>query len=392
MRSSEPLRRLFSSFICPVSSTTTSTRPLYRCLHSSRRLDQRKSRTTKAKTQEPYDPSAPYTNHLLPQSELSVSHARAKLEYSPKPRKGLKNYSKEELEALEKEYTPEQIAAVMAGEEAISTQDIADQGVLLQGPMTLDYLDDFSQHRPVVDKNPETPGVRDPKTGKMPNFRWKDNHDLVNDLEDWLDAQPDDGGNELMWDKFLNENPLYDSKVNLDGARSYVAPEIFPIDDPIMQAQARAGAAQAGDRNELEAGYAALSKRTGYSIPDIKKFNVKFLVTRFVSNQTRLGKARSIYHLTIAGDGNGLLGIGEAKSQQATEARKKAILSAIKNIVPIQRYEGRTIFGNVKGKSGATELELFARHPGKYSSLVESFLLMISRFRLSWSITYLGNV
>ena len=374
MRSSEPLRRLVSvSFTGTSFGSSSSSRPLYRCLHSSsRRHDQKKSKATSTTTttaittkKERYDPSAPYTNHLIPESELSVRHAKAKGEYVPRPYKGLKKYSKEEIEALKKEYTPEQMAAVMAGEEAISTQDIADQSVLHQGPMTLDYLDDFSQHRPVVDKKAEVIGVRDPKTGKMPKFRWKDDHDLADDLEDWLDAQPEDGGNELEWEKFLSKHPFYDSKTRLEGARSSVAPEIFPIDDPIMQAQARASAAQGSDRNELEQAYAALSKQTGYVVHELKKFNVKFLVRRFVSNQTRLGKARSVYFLTIAGNGDGLLGIGEAKSQQASEARNKAILNAIKNVVPIQRYEGRTIYGNVKGKSGATELELFTRHPGE---------------------------
>jgi small subunit ribosomal protein S5 len=113
--------------------------------------------------------------------------------------------------------------------------------------------------------------------------------------------------------------------------------------------------------------YTEMMRKTGMSTRDIHKFytqNSRVLVERFVSNQTRLGKIRSCYALAIAGDQNGRLGIGEAKSVEPNTAWRKARLLAMQNLKPIRRYEDRTIYGNVSAKVGATTVNLFARPPG----------------------------
>ncbi|KAL8742979.1 MAG: hypothetical protein Q9184_008169 [Pyrenodesmia sp. 2 TL-2023] len=71
-----------------------------------------------------------------------------------------------------------------------------------------------------------------------------------------------------------------------------------------------------------------------------------------------------MYFLAVAGNGRGLVGIGEGKSAEPEEARTQAKNAAIRNMQPIPRYEGRTIYGDVKGKVAATEVELMTRPPG----------------------------
>lgn len=100
---------------------------------------------------------------------------------------------------------------------------------------------------------------------------------------------------------------------------------------------------------------------------ELRKVMLKPLVSHRVVNQTHMGKIGSMYCLTIAGNGNGLLGIGEGKAVEPEDARKQADLRAIRNMEPIHRYENRTIFGEVHGKVGATELVLMSRPPGKHS-------------------------
>ncbi|KMU82160.1 hypothetical protein CIHG_10520 [Coccidioides immitis H538.4] len=110
----------------------------------------------------------------------------------------------------------------------------------------------------------------------------------------------------------------------------------------------------------------------GEYMQQIKGLRVKALVTHSVVNQTRLGKIRKTYVLSVAGNGKGLLGIGEGKSEEPTEARVQSQYRAIRNMQPILRYEDRTIFGDVKGKVGAVELQLMHRPPGKVSSISRS--------------------
>jgi small subunit ribosomal protein S5 len=107
-----------------------------------------------------------------------------------------------------------------------------------------------------------------------------------------------------------------------------------------------------------------LLQTTGYTLDMIRSLKLKTLVSHPVVNQTRLGKVRRQYCLSIAGNGNGLLGIGEAKSEESGDAVTQSKYRAIRNMQPIMRYENRTIFGDVRGKVGAIELKLMTRPPG----------------------------
>ncbi|KAK6363840.1 28S ribosomal protein S5, mitochondrial [Orbilia blumenaviensis] len=118
-----------------------------------------------------------------------------------------------------------------------------------------------------------------------------------------------------------------------------------------------------------------LARLTGFSIRYLTTLKIRELVSHRVTNQTRLGKIAKQYVLTIAGDGNGMIGIGEASSTTMELASRLSQYQAIKNLRPIIRYEDRTIYGNVKVKLGAVEVQLMSRPPGE---IFQSFRWYIS--------------
>lgn len=114
--------------------------------------------------------------------------------------------------------------------------------------------------------------------------------------------------------------------------------------------------------------YQEIQRLTGMSLYELQSLFNKVLVTRFVHNQTRLGKVRSLSVLAICGNGNGRLGMAMAKSTEPEVATQTAKLLAIRNMKPVRRYENRTVYGNVKAKVSGTVVELFARPPGMFTS------------------------
>lgn len=156
------------------------------------------------------------------------------------------------------------------------------------------------------------------------------------------------------------------SMTGFDGGDTALAPDL-PSKVPGVAGLYKQQMGEEDEGLDPEGTYQDLKKKTGLSTSEIIEiFNrsTKVLVRRFVSNQTRLGKIRSTYILAVAGNGNGLLGMGEAKSVDSEISLKKAKLAAIENMVPIRRYENRTIYGNVETKIGGTIVQLFTRPPG----------------------------
>lgn len=143
-----------------------------------------------------------------------------------------------------------------------------------------------------------------------------------------------------------------------------VAPDIPKINDPGVRWETPGDEDASAADDETAVAYARLAKAINQSVETIRKYRTKTLVTHRVVNQTRLGKIDSMYFLVVAGDEKGMVGIGEGKAAEGDEASRVARLNAIRNMKPIRRYENRTIFGEVKGKSGAAEVTLAARPPG----------------------------
>lgn len=318
-------------------------------------------------------------------------------------------YSAEEKKVLRKAYSPEQMAALEAGEAAINPKDLTVQGRLRDDPYRLQYLDDFKNIQPIIDKRP--------KTKPAPNLRAKfmDSEQFTEDLMKWAekffpagmetktvkDFLPDDVKDlpEEEWhprarakdEKALEEYLLATDgtqEINLEeggptsvdildyllerstltdrgqGSNSALAPAL-PNQVPGVAGLYKHAVDPADEGLDDTGEYQDLKKQTGMTVRALKSFTVKTLVLRFVSNQTRLGKIRSASVMALAGNKDGWLGLGVSKSTEVAVAMQKAKLAAIRDMQPIRRYEGRTIYGNVEAKVSGTVVRLSARPPGK---------------------------
>ncbi|KAF2667259.1 hypothetical protein BT63DRAFT_480261 [Microthyrium microscopicum] len=112
------------------------------------------------------------------------------------------------------------------------------------------------------------------------------------------------------------------------------------------------------------AAYKKLSHRLNVDLDYLKRLRCRVLIMHRVVNQTRIGKIQSFYCLSIAGNDNGLVGIGEGKSAETVDAMLQSRMAALRNMQPINRYERRTIYGTQEAKVGGTTVKLFARPPG----------------------------
>ncbi|KAJ3554491.1 hypothetical protein NPX13_g10596 [Xylaria arbuscula] len=268
------------------------------------------------------------------------------------------------------------MAALEAGEAAIDPKDLTIQGRIRRDPYRPVYLDDFSKILPIIDKPPKT----HPPPPEKVRFMTEEEH--ADDLEKVIEGLiPKDVNFEGMSDEQIDQTLM--DKVDFDMAEAKYFDEhtaLANYDKPSNSAVApglgknlrgvsglyKAPIDPEDDGMDNEGEFQDLKRKTGLPIADIKTlyFSSKKLVTRFVTNQTRLGKVQSTWILAIAGNRNGRLGIGEAKSVESGVALAKAKQLAVLNMKPIPRYEDRTIFGSVEAKVGATIVKLEARPPG----------------------------
>ena len=260
----------------------------------------------------------------------------------------------------EQNYSPEQVEAIEAASKLINPENFkVGKGAPRTDPWSMNYYDNFEKINPVVDKP-----IRAPMTNIDDTQRMKTEEEFDQDLAKLMENLP---ASEQEGVKMFEE---FDKNLRLTTGReeaernppSAMAPMI-----PSPETATKKRELGVGDKTP-EPALIQLMQMTGFSQEEIRGLRVKTVLMRIVTNQTRLGKIRSMYYLTIAGNRNGLLGIGEGKASEAPEARLQSHHRAIRSMKPILRYENRTIFGDVKGKVGATELELYARPPGKLFS------------------------
>ncbi|KAK4241059.1 hypothetical protein C8A03DRAFT_12653 [Achaetomium macrosporum] len=322
-------------------------------------------------------------------------------------------YTPEEIEQLRNRYSPEQIAALEAGEAAIDPRDLTVQGRLRVDPYTLPYIDDFAETQPIIDKRPKWKDAPDPNARfmNMDEFtqdliRWADKFqqgDVTGMLKTLVDFVPEEFQKvpEAQWPGEVREEAhkafqnYLEAEVNKQKDRDPDEMGSGPTDADVLQyilersamtdnnrttdtslahalpskvpgvAGLYKAAIDPADKGLDDIGiYQDLKKRTGMSVQNILRLQTKMLVWRHVSNQTRLGKVRKTSIMYVAGNGDGWLGIGEAKSTEGSIASMKARLLAIRNMRPIRRYENRTIYGTVEAKVSGTIVKMAARPPG----------------------------
>ncbi|RVX66863.1 hypothetical protein B0A52_09593 [Exophiala mesophila] len=274
-------------------------------------------------------------------------------------------------------YTREQRAAIEAAKKFDTMKHLKEyRGGMRTGPYKLEYFDDLTQIDPVIDKP-----VRNPMTNIDDNQRMKDDEDFADDfLEQAMQSHQminvrDESGTEYLddevaddaWNKFDQGMRMTTGRPEAELAPpSALAPDL-PLLSPsnLKQKSSSKNSDSAGqDKQAVSPELITLLQMTGLTPKQFAGIRVRSLIQHRVVNQTRLGKIQRIYTLAVAGNGNGLIGIGEAKSAEASDARIQSQYRAIRNMQPILRYENRTIFGQVKAKVSATELELSPRPPG----------------------------
>ena len=265
------------------------------------------------------------------------------------------------MAALSAKYTPDQIESIKAGEAAIPPEDIVQQGVINRGPMTIDYLDDFSRMQPIIDKP-----VRAPEENYDPNLRFKTDDELAEDLHNWVTNLPENA-DRVEWQKYIdNARVMVGNEQAERNPHSYLMPDLPKLKHEGLLGTKDPDEQESPEGEEPDEALRRLILHTGYSRQQIRRLLTKNLVFHSVTNQTRMGKVQSMYCLYVAGNGKGLLGIGEGKSTEPEDARRQAEYAAIRLMQPVPRYEERTIYGDVKGKVGGTEVELMTRHPGGF--------------------------
>lgn len=358
---------------------------------------------------------SPFKNVKADEVNLNDPETRRKFKEESLP-----DWDETDLKSLKKKYTPEQLSAVQLGEEIIDADDLAVQGRIRNDPYAFEYLEDFSKVRPVVDKRVKTYRPVDTTAKFMTPDEFGDDfvefvrqlnekrgvsHDITYEQaltmyeemrSKMLNSDPASAlsTNELMeaMDRVVGESEAADnpaeisdleaykyiaernSMTGFDGGDTSLAPDL-PDKVPGVAGLYKRQMDETDEGLDPEGTYQELKKKTGMSVRqilDIFNRHTKILVRRYVSNQTRLGKIRSTYILAMAGNGNGRLGMGEAKSVDSEISIMKAKLSAIQNMVPIRRYEDRTIYGNVEAKVGGTIVQMFTRPPGMFDSPQQS--------------------
>ncbi|TVY22853.1 37S ribosomal protein, mitochondrial [Lachnellula hyalina] len=293
----------------------------------------------------------------------------------PAARDLFKRYDTEEKAALAKRYTPAQMEAIEAAEEAIDPDDLSERGVIRTDWGSLSYLDDFSQMQPTIDKKIKREGPIDPKERLMTPEEYAQHHkDYFMKIMDENEVPIDFDRQDPEQAKKLRPNRLdlfksWDEVPDMIGSNgplkseSMLAPGIPRNFESAVDPEAETKG-EDEDPRDPDGRYDLLRKQTGLSLDQILKYNVKILVKHRVVNQTRLGKIQSMYILAIAGNGDGRLGLGQAKGQELEDAMMNARIQAIRNMQPIPRYEERTIYGEVEGKVSAAEVKLMSRPPG----------------------------
>ena len=167
---------------------------------------------------------------------------------------------------------------------------------------------------------------------------------------------------------FSYTDPQWDEPIlypnQADGHTPYARiPQIRAPDRSDLQLTFTADSAKKGrqtnSREDRDKFFLQLHQLTGMEERYMRGLYVRPIVMKRVSCQTSKGKIPNFYALTVVGDQNGMIGLGEGKSRDGMRVSlRKAHWNAIKSLQPIPRYEKRTIIGDVDYKYHAVKLFL----------------------------------
>lgn len=139
-------------------------------------------------------------------------------------------------------------------------------------------------------------------------------------------------------------------------------PKLFPPSPPTAASMALSSqSAETGDEVD-SATY--LETVTPLRKAEITGLQQHLLSLKRVVKMTGKGKNARMQALVVAGNGRGLVGIGEGKDENAGKAANKAFHAAVKNMDYVERFNGHTIPAEVRGKWSSTEVMLRPRPQG----------------------------
>ncbi|KAF2706675.1 37S ribosomal protein-like protein S5 [Pleomassaria siparia CBS 279.74] len=292
-------------------------------------------------------------------------------------------YNPTESSLAAKKYTPAQLAAIKAAETVIDPRDLYTQGQDRSDPWLLPYESDLRNMDPVKDHAPKKSieDIKGRKEFRRTNRVERDEAIARVTTENMAKFYPDGvptgektSEQHQLWEEAivasmtqaaLDPRTTYWSKdpkvveALADPEHSALLPDLPRIENRMAKMTRRLSTEEEEDPRQKR-----LLLYMNWDKQQLKGVRVKTLVVHGVTNQTRMGKIRSMYYLTIAGNGDGLLGVGEGKSVEPEEGRKQSVMAAIRNMRPVPRYENRTTFGDLEKKVGATVVRLYSRPPG----------------------------
>ena len=295
-------------------------------------------------------------------------------------------YDTSETSLAAKRYTPAQLAAIKAAEAVIDPRDLYTQGQDRTDPWLLPYRDDLAGVDPVKDHADKLTAedIKGRKEFRKANEVERDEaisriatenlsklypNGIPEGQMSKRDQEQFEGAMEAAMTQaaldprvsWWNKDPKVVEAL-ADPRHSVILPDLPRIENRMARMTRRLSTEEEEDPRQKR-----LLLYLNWEKKDLRNIKVKTLVTHFVTNQTRMGKIRSMYYLTIAGNSDGLLGVGEGKSVEPEEGRKQSVMAAIRNMRPVPRYENRTTYGDLEKKVGATKVRLYARPPGKFN-------------------------
>jgi len=117
-------------------------------------------------------------------------------------------------------------------------------------------------------------------------------------------------------------------------------------------------------KTDLEEESASSLETLPFSQQELDEFYKFRLILRRVTKQTGKGKIHRYNAITVVGNGDGMVGLGQGKDEDATRAEQKSFAQAVRNMDWVERFEKRTIWTDMETKLGSTRMYLRPRPVG----------------------------
>lgn len=120
------------------------------------------------------------------------------------------------------------------------------------------------------------------------------------------------------------------------------------------------GGASGGANDDAD----VLAQVTPLTRQEVSKLHRHVIQVRRVVRMTGKGKVSAMAAMCVVGNGNGLVGFGQGREENAGPAAAKAFQNAVKNMDYVHRFEARTIDRSLVGDFSATKVYMRPRPPG----------------------------